>query len=96
MSAYVEKHVDAELDYQFTWSSWLQDGEEIVDFDVEANSDEITISDFYLNDDNNTVVVWVDGGEPRQYYEVYCSITTNSAPVARTDTKTLYITTFPL
>ena len=100
MANYFEQRLGSILDYSFDWagktnnnpvgnSDWLEIGEIISSFVVSASG--ITIEDEYLSNNNTSVIIWVSGGEKFQTYDVTCSITTNSSPVARKDSRTMKI-----
>ena len=69
------KDPDDDLDYVFDWSDWLDDGDSIESYVIEAD-DGITIHDDSLNEDANMVVYWVSGGDVGSEYSVTCQITT--------------------
>jgi hypothetical protein len=81
------KDPQATLDYSIDWSDWLSDGELIVNSAWATSSGEITAPDF-----NDTAAsVWLSGGEVGIAIILTNTITTNSAPVARVDERSLVI-----
>lgn len=79
------KDSDAVLDYEFLWSEWLSESEEINSYVITA-SPGITVD----SDTNTTerVTVWLSGGTAGVPYTVGCRITTNQG---RTDERTMTI-----
>jgi hypothetical protein len=84
MSLYV-KDPNAELDYAFDWSDWLETGETI-------SSHTITVSTGITKDsDSETdgiVTVWLSGGTAGNWYTVACKVVTSAS---RTDERTMDI-----
>lgn len=64
------------------------------DFTITSSSG-IIIENSYISENAKSVVVWVSGGEIYQEYLIKCSITTNSSPVARIDSRDMKIKVIP-
>jgi hypothetical protein len=82
MSNYV-KDPNAVLDYQWDWSSWLDEGETITTATVTA-PDGITV-DSQANT-TTTVTAWLSGGSLSASYPVTCRVVTSDG---RTDDRTI-------
>ena len=80
------KDSDAELDYKFDWSNWLDSGESISTYAITVSSTllENTTDSFY----SNSVTVWLAGGSIKSDYNVACLIQTDSS---RIDERTIRI-----
>lgn len=79
------KDGEAELDFVFDWSEWLEDGEVISTY-VLTVSDGITKeSDSKTTD---AVTVWLSGGTVGELYSISCKITTS---LGRIDERTMKI-----
>jgi hypothetical protein len=79
------KDPDANLDYVFDWSSWLESGETITSYDITSATGLTKGLDSELS---GKVVVWLSGGTIGENYEVSCEITTS---LGRTDERTIEI-----
>ena len=81
------KDPNAQLDYKFDWSNWLETSEVISSYTlvVQTGSVEETSSN---NDDS--VTVWLSGGVAGNLYTVLCRVETDSYPV-RIDDRTITI-----
>lgn len=79
------KDPGAVLDYVFNWSSWLQSGETIVSYTLNAETGLTKGLDSELS---GKVVVWLLGGVVGETYKVSCEITTS---LGRTDERTIEI-----
>jgi hypothetical protein len=80
------KDPDAVLDYTYDWSSFLADGEVIVEHEIFLSGDDITLD--VSTADNTTVTVWLSGGIVREYYYITCRITTDQG---RVDNRSIWI-----
>ena len=80
------KDPDAVLDYNFDWSSWLDDTPETI------SSHTITVESGLTKDSDSEssgiVTAWLSGGTAGQRYKVECEITTSES---RTDERTMII-----
>jgi len=85
MSYSYVKDPDAVLDYVFNWSSWLQDGDTIDTYTVDADAG-LTVD----SDSNTTTAVtaWLSGGTAGQSYGVTCHVVTAGG---RKDDRTIRI-----
>ena len=90
------KDPDAVLDYKFDWkaltngsgtSDWLQAGETISSFTIDADSG-ITVGSSSRTDANTSITVWLSGGTAGNDYAVRCEIVTSAT---RTDERTMMI-----
>lgn len=90
------KDPDAVLDYKFDWkaltngtgtSDWLQSGETISSFTIDADTG-ITVGSSSKGDVNTSVTVWLSGGTAGIDYAVRCEIKTSAS---RTDERTMTI-----
>lgn len=79
------KDPNAQLDYKFEWSDWLESGEVISSYSVTVSTGLTKVTD---SKTNTSVTVWLSGGTVNTTYEVVCRITTNSNP-ARTEDRTM-------
>jgi hypothetical protein len=79
------KDPDATLDYTFNWADWLNDGDAISSFTIDA--DDFTIVSESNNDTAVTVVL--SGGTLNGSFPVRCRITTNDGYV---DDRTIFLT----
>lgn len=79
------KDPDAVLDYQFVWSDWLDDTDELASHTIEED-DGITVDSSSRTTD--AVTVWLSGGTAGSNYRVACLITTADG---RTDERTMTI-----
>jgi hypothetical protein len=77
---------DAKLDYQFNFTEWLREDEEIASYEI-TRTEGVTVD----TDSNTTtaVTVWLSGAE-LGYPEVTCHVVTNQG---REDDRTLFLTT---
>ena len=76
---------DAELDYLFDWSTWLEDLETISSYVITAETG-ITASDD--TETGGKVTVWLSGGTAGSNYTVACRITTSAG---RIDERTITV-----
>lgn len=84
MSLFI-KDPDAVLDYRWSWSSWLQEGETISGSEVIA-PDGITVDSDEHDEDSATV--WLSGGTAELSYPIVNRITTSQG---RVDDRTIQI-----
>lgn len=79
------KDPDANLDYVFDWSDWLETGETISSYvtTVPAGLTKGTESEL-----SGKVAVWLSGGTANSVYQVACKITTS---LGRIDERTIEI-----
>jgi hypothetical protein len=82
-----QKDPSAVLDYEFDWSAWLEEGEEIA-------SSEITLTpagELVLDRTvplSSSVIAWLSAGVLGRTYRVACHIVTNDA---REDDRSLFV-----
>jgi hypothetical protein len=92
------KDTTEDLDYEFDFaaytngvsgatSNYLQSGETITSFDVDAE-DGITVGDSLLTKSDTCVKVWLSGGTLGALYAVTVTVTTSDA---RTAERTIYV-----
>lgn len=75
---------DAELDYAFDWTAWLDDGETITSHTLVPTTG-ITVDN--STEDAGIVTVWVSGATPaKSLQRITCRIVTNEG---RTDDRTM-------
>jgi len=79
------KDPDANLDYVFDWSSWLETGETISSHTITVDTGLTKGLDSELS---GQVVVWLSGGTIGETYQVACEITTS---LGRIDERTVEI-----
>ena len=79
------KDPNAQLDYKFDWSNWLDTSETIQSYTLTVPSGLTKVDE---SNDDTTVTVWLSGGTAGQTYEVVCRITTNTNP-QRTEDRTM-------
>lgn len=82
MRTYDAKDPSADLDYTFEWHDWLEDGDEVVGYELFIPAD-LTLGTHSLS--QNEVRYWVSGGVPGTTYEIVCEIETLAG---RTDQRT--------
>jgi hypothetical protein len=82
------KDPNATLDYQIDWSNWLATGESIVSAVWTVTGATLTTSVATAK----AATVWLSGGTVGTLISATCRITTDSAPVARIDDRTLLLT----
>lgn len=85
---------DADLDFQFDWSDWLDDdSSEAIALSVITidPSGELTATTPAVN--SGVVTFWLSGGVATKRYIVSCKITTNSSPT-REDERSITINCF--
>lgn len=87
------KDPSEDLDYEFDFAGYtngvsgastdyLQSGETIESFEVEADSDGITVGNSFLIKDDTCVQVWLSGGTNSSSYRVTATIVTSMARTA--------------
>jgi hypothetical protein len=83
------KDPNSTLDYQIDWSEWLGDGESIAtavwscaDTSVALGTNSATAT---------TATVWISGGTAGASITLTCRVTTDSAPIARVEDRSLII-----
>ena len=79
------KDPDAELDYAFDWTTWLQETETISSYIITVAAGITKDSD---TKNAGIVTVWLSGGTEGETYTVACRITTS---MGRTDERTVGI-----
>ena len=80
------KDPDATLDYQLDWSAWLAEGVSIVDLEVTADGG-VTVEQHLFT--TTTTTAWLKGGTAGEIANITFRITTDSAPLAQIDDRTL-------
>ncbi|MGW2206766.1 phage fiber-tail adaptor protein [Streptomyces sp. NPDC001774] len=66
------------LDYEWDWSQWLGEGEEITDSVVSA-ADGVSLDSF--SHTATSVRAWLSDGDAGSTYKIVCQITTSQARV---------------
>ena len=79
------KDPDAELDWEFDWSSWLATGETISSSTVTVQTG---LTAGTKSATTTAVTQWLSGGTADTTYTVACKIVTSAG---RTDERTIYI-----
>jgi hypothetical protein len=93
--AVIEKDPLAVLDYTFDFADYLQPIEDVIGsvvFTLGANAGSLLINS--SSNTSTTATVWLSGGdvvEGSDPIKVDCQITTTSTPVARKDSRAIYI-----
>jgi hypothetical protein len=70
---------DADLDYGYDWSSWLDTGETLLNSVwtvTYGTADEVTLHDD--THDDTTTTVWVDGGTLGRHYKITNHVVTSA------------------
>lgn len=95
MTTEFQKDPAALLDYQFDWTDWLDQGETISSYTIDADPGLTVHSDAQ---DGPVVTVWLSGGTAGRIYNVTCTITSSvgaspmpSPNIFRTDQRTIEI-----
>ena len=81
------KDPNAQLDYKFDWSNWLETSEVISSYTLVVQTG--LVEETSSNDDDS-VTVWLSGGVAGNLYTVLCRVETDSYPV-RIDDRTITI-----
>ena len=80
------KDARARLNYCFKWCDWLEEGEQIDDFEITISPSGVLINEEAI-ETSGCVVVWLSGGTVLNTYEVTCTINSGS----KIDDRTMYI-----
>lgn len=75
----LRKDPDAELDYGFDWSDWLESGDEIdtSTWDVPAGITEIDDATRPTTHDGNKTKIWLSGGTAGETYRIKNTVVTD-------------------
>lgn len=84
----IPKDPDAVLDYEVNWSGWLADGESIAAVWWTVTGGLTVVAESRTT---TSAKVWLGGGSVGSA-SFTCRITTDAAPVARTDDRTIILT----
>jgi hypothetical protein len=77
---------DANLDYRWDWSAWLEPGETITSHTITVNGPDAALVLGAHSHDASSVTAWLSGGTEREAYGIRCHIVTSAA---RADDRTL-------
>ncbi len=80
------KDPQAELDWLWDWSGWLQDDETITEFEVFCTDTALRVMGWHK--DGAKITAWLSGGELNQKHRVVCRITTS---MGRKDDRSVWI-----
>lgn len=93
--ATILKDPDANLDYTFNWTLWLDDvldtifSKQALEFAADDGT-HITIVSSSIDVTNKKVIIQLSGGTINKIYQVTCRITTLGPPV-RVDDRSIYV-----
>lgn len=82
----IEKDPDAALDYTWTWTDWLLEGEAIDEVIFESDDETLVVDSFIIA--GSKVIAMLSGGTAGTFPEVTCRVTTNGTP-PKTDDRTI-------
>jgi hypothetical protein len=80
MNSVFYKDPNAELDYRFDWSSWL-DTDEVITAAAFTLETGILEGETAASFDDTTATVWLKDGEVGVIYKVSCKITTDAGRI---------------
>lgn len=84
----IDKDVEAQLTYTFDWSTWLNDGDTIIDAEYTAvarrnDPTPITIESSGVADSNTDTYVELSGGQALKNYIITVKITSSNGLIDR-------------